>query len=82
MGPDMMGGGALGWFGAIIMMAFWILVIVGLVFLIKWLIHATKGGKEESHSSSRALGILKERFARGEIDKEEFEAKRKILDEK
>ena len=79
MGPDMMGGGALGWFGGIIMMAFWILVIVGLVFLIKWLIQATKGGREVNRGGSRALEILKERYAKGEIQKEEYDAKKKDI---
>ena len=79
MGPDMMGGGALGWFGGIIMLAFWLLVLVGLVFLIKWLIQATKGEKEIRPGGSRALDILKERYARGEIGKEEFEAKKKDI---
>ncbi len=79
MGPGMMGGWGMGWFGMILMMAFWILVIIGLVFLIKWLIHSTRGVKEFGHSSSRALEILKERYARGEIDKEELEEKKRDL---
>ena len=56
----------------IFMIIFWILLIVGLVFLIKWLIQATKGEKVIS-SGSHAINILKERYARGEINKEEFE---------
>ncbi len=55
MGPGMIGGG-------IFMIVFWILILVGLVFFIKWLIQST--------GSNRALEILKERYARGEIDLE------------
>ncbi len=73
MGPGMMGGWAMGWFGMIFMVAFWVLVIVGLVFLIRWLIQTTKGERDAGPSSSRAIDILKERYARGEISSEEFE---------
>jgi putative membrane protein len=82
MGPDMMGGWGMGLFGGIFMIVFWILIIVGLVFLIRWLIQAT--GKKENVGSrgSRAMEILKERYARGEIDKAQFEAmKRDLADE-
>lgn len=47
------------------MIVFWILILVDLVFFIKWLIQST--------GSNRALEILKERYARGEIDQVEFE---------
>jgi putative membrane protein len=79
MGPGMMGGWGMGWFGTIFMFIFWVLIIIGLVFLIKWLIQTTKKAPESAQSSSRALDILKERYARGEIDKEEFEEKKKDL---
>jgi putative membrane protein len=57
-----------------IMLLFWGLVIVGVVLGIRWLISQGK----ESRSDS-ALEILRQRYARGEINKEEFEAKKKDL---
>ena len=78
-GFGMMGGWGMGWLGMILMAAFWILVIVGLVFLIRWLIQTTGTGREARQGGSRALEILRERYARGEIDKNEFETKKKDL---
>ncbi len=80
MGPGMMGSGwGMGWFGTIFMLIFWVLVAVCLIFLIKWLIQKTSGKKEIPSASNRALEILKERYAKGEIDKAEFETKKKDL---
>jgi len=73
MGPGMMAGWGMGWFGGIFMMIFWVLVLVGLVFLIKWLIQTTNRVKSDAGNSNRALEILKERYARGEIATTEFE---------
>ena len=56
------------------MLLFWGLVIVGVVLGIRWLISQGK----ESRSDS-ALEILRQRYARGEINKEEFEARKKDL---
>ena len=59
------------------MWIFWILVIIGLVFLIKWIVQSNK--LSESRISDSSLEILKKRYARGEIDKQEFEHKKKDL---
>jgi len=80
MGPWMMGNWGMGWFGMIFMMIFWILIIVGGIFLIKWLIQTTsKKGTSYPADSSEALNILKERYARGEITREEFEQMKKTI---
>ena len=78
MGPGMMGGWGMGWFGMIFMIVFWGLVIVALIFLIKWLAGSARGDIQRPGKPT-AMDILKERYARGEIDKTEFEEKKKDL---
>lgn len=58
----------------LMMLVFWGLIIVALVLGIRWL--ATRGGLPRTDS---ALDILRQRYARGEINKEEFEAKKRDL---
>ena len=71
----MMDGYGMGYGMGILGLIFWILVIIGLVLLIKYL-WESGGAKREQES---ALEILKKRYARGEISKEEFEEKKKDL---
>ncbi len=79
MGSGMMGGWGFGGGGGIFMIFIWILVIVGLVFLIKWLIQTITGGNPKTESNPTAMDILKQRYAKGEIDKAEFEAMKKDI---
>jgi putative membrane protein len=74
-------GGAL--FGGIFMIIFWVLVIWLIVALVRGGGHLGKGCCGMGHDSEKkidsAMEILKERFAKGEISKEEFEEKSQIL---
>ena len=58
----------------LIMLVFWGLIIVGLVLGIRWLVSQGR----ESRSDS-AMDILRQRYARGEIDKDEFETRKRDL---
>ena len=61
--------------GSLLMVVFWILVIIGIIFISKWSIDRGKG-KAEGDS---ALEILKKRYAKGEINKTEYEEKKKDI---
>ena len=81
MGRLMMGGWGMGWLGMIFMVLFWGLLIAGIVSFIRWIIQSTGSARNNSDSTqSKAIDILKERYARGEINRNEYETmKRDIL---
>ena len=63
-----------GMFGMVLMLLFWALIIIGIVFVVRWLFN--RGGQESPRRDDSALEILERRYARGEIDKETFDAMR------
>ncbi len=73
--PNMMGGffgGGFIWM--IFFFIFGVAVIVGVIFLIVWLVRKTSGSQPDSITDNKnSLEILKQRYARGDITKKEFE---------
>jgi len=69
-----------GWWGfgmGLVWLLFLGLIVVGVVLLVRYLWGA--GGTPSRPEGNRALDILDERFARGEIDRQEYEERRRIL---
>jgi len=79
-GGHMWGGGWGMFFGPLI----WILIIVGIVVLVSYVVRGQGGegvGGTRFLTRNTPLDILKERYARGEIDKKEFQEKKRVLEE-
>jgi putative membrane protein len=82
MGHDF--GHMMGWgwgsYGGIRMILFWILLIAIVLFLLRRFPASLQGPQSNDASPhSTALEILKERYARGEISKEEYETRKQTL---
>lgn len=80
-------GGSGGWgmgFGRVFMILFWGLVILGIVALVRWLVQQSQPGRELGEGApapgKTPLEIVRERYARGEIDREEYEQKKRDLE--
>ncbi len=78
-------GGGFGIFAVVatlIGLAFWGLVIVALVLGVRWLIRQNNQDRYSPPSAPPTpdpLAVLRDRYARGEIDEEEFERRQKTL---
>ena len=69
----MMGG------GSILMILFWILLIVGIIYLVRGSLSFSGNNNQNVSDHKTAEEILKERYAQGDIDKDEFERKKRDL---
>ena len=79
--PSMMGdwgwGGMI--FGPLLGLLYIGLIVVAVIFVVRWL--GGELGHRQGGRARPALQILEERFARGEIDQEEFEQRKRLLSE-
>ena len=83
-GPDWMWHFGLGWGGmmfggGLLMLVFWGGIIVLIVMLARWAGGFGPAEPPVGRSHQSALEILDERFARGEIDKQEYEDRKRTL---
>lgn len=71
------GGWGMGVGGGVFMLLFWLLVILGIVALVRWLLarpSPVPGARDKTPAE-----IVQERYARGEINREEYEQKMRDL---
>lgn len=69
-------GGGYGMFGGLMMLVFWGVVIALIVVAVRW--YGPQGPREGN--ASNALDILKARFAKGELDEDEFLKRKAALE--
>lgn len=74
MGPNMMGAfGGWGFIWIIFIFIFIVSIIIGIILLIIWLVKRTSYSGYSQEKERKALDILKERYAKGKITREEYE---------
>jgi putative membrane protein len=78
MGHGMMGHGMMGFLGCWMMGIIWLVIIGLIVWLVVYLVRG-RGTTSSTGGGVKALDILKARYARGEINKKEYEEKLKDL---
>jgi putative membrane protein len=71
--------GPLGVLGAVLMILWWALIIVAIISLIRFL-RGDKHQRWRRFGGDSAMELLRERFAQGEIDKAEFEERKRELE--
>lgn len=81
------GMGYAGWWGiGLGMLVFWAIVVTAIVLLVRWAVGSRRqqvapppGPPAATPPSDQAQRLLDERFARGEIDEDEYRRRRDVL---
>lgn len=82
MGPGMMNWGyGSNWLGTLTWLAILIAVVVAMIALVRWMTLSGSSSSKPHHASDSAIEILRRRYARGEITKEQFTAMKHDLEE-
>jgi putative membrane protein len=72
-----------GWWGGLLMFLAMLVFWGGLIWVIVYAVREFSRPREtRSGQRMSAIQILEERFARGEIDRDEFEERRRVLESK
>lgn len=66
-------------FGGIVMWLFWLLIIIAVIVVLRSVLG--KGSPDGASRTDTPLEILQKRYARGEIDDEEYKRRRRELEE-
>jgi len=72
------GMGGFGFLGFLFMILWWAFIIALVIAAIKWLTHGSRGSRGAGEKSP--MEILQERYAKGEITKDEYQEIRKELE--
>ena len=72
-------GMGFGGIGAIGMILFWVAVIVGIVWLVRTMGGSNAQFPTQMHGGANARDILDQRYARGELTRDEYEAMKEDL---
>lgn len=80
-GPHMWDGGWWMFFGPLTMILVIAAIVIVVLLIVRWLGGPGQGAAPYRPSGKTPFDILKERFARGEIDKTEFDERRRVLEE-
>jgi putative membrane protein len=68
--------GGLGWIGMLINLVISVVLIIGVIFLVIWIAKRLSNNNSErefNNTTLSAVDIAKERYAKGEITREEFQ---------
>ncbi|MEJ2635264.1 MAG: SHOCT domain-containing protein [Calditrichia bacterium] len=74
------GWGGAGWGGMWLGWLFWLIILIIIIWVVLRVLSSNQIRRGDGGSGESALDILKKRYARGEISKEQFDKMKKDLE--